>query len=167
MEALRGADTVGWCPQAYGAHHVRSVAQSEESCGSGGGKSTGGAGGAGGGRVEIKLTSATGECLINGIISANGQDGQADGAGGGSGGAIKVTCPILTGSGRVSAIGGNGRHGGGKSGGGGSGGRLRVSTRDQPSRTVNGNIAYSFDLNNQIVGYGRCLMPPPPPHLPT
>lgn len=86
----------------------------------------GGLGGTGGGslRIQSRLT------VIDGRVSANGQDGPASGTrtgcGGGSGGSIWITCDELDGYGSIQARGGAGS----TSGGGGSGGRVVVNYRN-------------------------------------
>jgi hypothetical protein len=85
--------------------------------GSGGGLgSTGGAGGAGGGAVKIV---ATGDLILDGLISANGADATNNRSGGGSGGSIWLSAKTITGTGVLAANGGAGEpiHGGGGGGG--------------------------------------------------
>jgi len=83
--------------------------------GSGGGAG----GGSGGGAVRINITNNS---TLNGLISANGEDGQSK-AGGGSGGTVYIQTNILTGSGSVTANGGQGYP---NYGGGGAGGRIAI-----------------------------------------
>jgi len=100
--------------------------------GSGGGSGSNGAGpgGAGGGIIRINVT---GTFLLDGVVSANGEDGLEGssnaGGGGGAGGSIWVSCATLAGSGRFEANGGDGK---GKNfiGGGGAGGRIAVYYSD-------------------------------------
>ena len=87
----------------------------------------GGMGGTGGGSLRIHSTRT----IVDGTVSANGQDaptgGQRSGCGGGSGGSIWLTCDELDGYGSFQARGGVGSKG---SAGGGSGGRIAVNYRD-------------------------------------
>ena len=80
-------------------------------------------GGKGGGLIVLETEQ---ECIINGVISANGEEGKA-GAGGyrypsgaGSGGGIMIDTNIFKGDGEILAN-------GGKSNGGGSGGGGRIA----------------------------------------
>lgn len=111
-----------------------------ESLGSGGGGA--GYGGAGGGLVKI---SALGNLLVEGNISALGQNGKAlsgNHGGGGSGGSIYLTGATLSGSGTISANGGNGDPTG--YAGAGAGGRVAIyysdSNFDTNNITVNGGV---------------------------
>jgi hypothetical protein len=86
--------------------------------GSGGGNNNNvgnGTGGAGGGFVRLNVT---GELRVDGKISANGLPGVATRAGGGSGGGIYLSVSKISGTGQISANGGNGNNGGGNGGGG-------------------------------------------------
>lgn len=76
-------------------------------------------GGMGGGAIRLNVG---GTLTVDGQISAAGNPATANNAGGGSGGSIWVTSGILTGTGSLSAIGGNGH----VYGGGGAGGRIAV-----------------------------------------
>ncbi|MCD6528247.1 lamin tail domain-containing protein [bacterium] len=95
--------------------------------GSGGGNN----GGAGGGAIIINVKDTL---TLNGTISANGENGEAEyywGRGGGSGGSIYITTNNFLGSGSITANGGNvfsneKALGGGNRGGGGGGGRIAV-----------------------------------------
>lgn len=60
---------------------------------------------------------------MNGVLSAKGQNGQADNAGGGSGGSIVIKSTNITGHGEINVRGGNGGIG---EGGAGAGGRIAV-----------------------------------------
>jgi len=78
-------------------------------------------GGAGGGAIKIEVQNTL---TLNGIISANGGDGNSDVpsgtySGGGSGGSIYITTNILIGSGIIKTNGGDGGKGSGYGGGGG------------------------------------------------
>ncbi|MBN1676395.1 MAG: carboxypeptidase regulatory-like domain-containing protein, partial [Kiritimatiellae bacterium] len=72
-------------------------------------------GGVGGGLVHLTVA---GTATVDGVILANGESGYAWGDSAGSGGGIRLDVGVLTGTGRISANGGNG-YGGGGSGGGG------------------------------------------------
>ncbi len=76
-------------------------------------------GGAGGGAIRLNVT---GTLALDGIISANGQDGNSSSGGGGSGGSIWLNVGTISGSGRISANGGMGSG----SGSGGGGGRIAI-----------------------------------------
>ncbi len=97
--------------------------------GSGGASSSGGGngnGGAGGGLVWIVARERV---LLNGLISAQGQDAYAGANGysaGGSGGGVYISCLRLAGDGGIILAGG-GRGGGHTSGGGGGGGGGRIA----------------------------------------
>jgi RHS repeat-associated protein len=89
--------------------------------GSGGGSATleGALGGAGGGAIRLDVG---GVLSIDGVLLANGEDGQTVGSGfggGGAGGAIAISSNVLTGGGVLCADGGAGA--GGQAGGGGGG----------------------------------------------
>ena len=86
--------------------------------GSGGGSST--TNGSAGGAAMHLIVGGT--LTDNGSISANGTAGISSGAGGGAGGALWLSAATLSGSGTISANGGNGEFFGG--GGGGAGGRI-------------------------------------------
>jgi len=80
-------------------------------------------GGFGGGVLFI---SVTGQLIVNGIISSNGNAGVLA-SGGGAGGTVFITTRRLLGSGMISCRGGDGGFSGGTaSGGGGSGGRVAL-----------------------------------------
>jgi len=103
------------------------------SIGSGGGSTSSDPGGAGGGAIKLEIAN---EIVLNGMISANGFDGQ-DGSGGGTGGSIWILSDIFSGSGDICADGGGiGAYYDG--GGGGAGGRIAidVSSTDTFSGTV-------------------------------
>jgi hypothetical protein len=89
--------------------------------GGGNGSTSGGLppyGGAGGGALML---SVIGPLTVNGRISVEGRDGEAN-SGGGAGGALNVTCSQLFGSGIISANGGAGNNAGG-----GAGGRIAIN----------------------------------------
>lgn len=75
----------------------------------------------GAGTIRIVVN---GKLTINGIISADGNNGVIAGAGGGSGGSIWITTSILSGKGLVTANGGAGES---NDGGGGGGGRIVIN----------------------------------------
>jgi len=87
-------------------------------------------GGAGGGAIKLTIT---GTLSLDGVISANGQDGDwfvpplsISQSGGGSGGSVYIITNTLSGSGSIIANGGEGGPWGGCYGGGGGGGRIAV-----------------------------------------
>jgi hypothetical protein len=84
--------------------------------GSGGGVSYAGVGGAGGGAIQIVTA---GNVIINGLITANGDNGTNSRSGGGAGGSVWITASSVSGSGAITANGGAGEpiHGGGGGGG--------------------------------------------------
>jgi len=88
--------------------------------GSGGGSVSTSLGGAGGGAISFNVT---GKLLVDGRISADGAFSTNQNCGGGSGGSIFLNAGTLSGSGLVSANGGNGAG----LGGGGGGGRISIS----------------------------------------
>jgi hypothetical protein len=77
-------------------------------------------GGAGGGALRITVQGAL---LVDGRISANGQNGQPQNGGGGSGGSVLLNVGAISGTGTVTANGGAGDAPGG---GGGGGGRISL-----------------------------------------
>lgn len=77
-------------------------------------------GGAGGGALKI---TTMGSLIVDGRISANGDQGSGPGGGGGAGGSVYVTAGLLTGAGFITADGGDGVP---TIGGGGGGGRVAV-----------------------------------------
>lgn len=106
--------------------------------GSGAAKSTddpfeGVAGGKGGGSIKLVTT---GNCVINGEISANGENGNNSTSydrGGGAGGSIFIITSGLSGAGILRAHGGNGTGNASSYGGGGAGGRIFVQyTSEDP-----------------------------------
>ena len=85
-------------------------------------------GGAGGGAIRVVVSDLL---RVDGYVSANGMDGLAGdrGCGGGSGGSIWIETDVLTGTGNISATGGDGSGtwpSGDARAGGGSGGRIAV-----------------------------------------
>ncbi|HXT13669.1 MAG TPA: hypothetical protein VN873_19120, partial [Candidatus Angelobacter sp.] len=70
----------------------------------------------GGGAVQLTINGAL---TVNGLISANGNDGFIAGSGGGSGGSIWITSGSLLGEGAITANGGAGESDEGGGGGGG------------------------------------------------
>jgi len=123
----------GAAGQSYGNE------QSPITLGSGGGESaTAAVGGKGGGALKLEVTNAF---TLNGILKANGTNGNIagnSGAGGGAGGSIWIEAGSFAGSGNSEAKGGNGgdtvKHGGG--GGGG-----RVIMRCQTANTFSGSAS--------------------------
>ncbi|HNT76362.1 MAG TPA: invasin domain 3-containing protein [Anaerolineae bacterium] len=122
--------------------------------GSGGGHASDYRGGAGGGAIH--LIGAT--LVVNGAISANGANGNADtrfGSGGGAGGSIWVEVATLSGAGIIRANGGAGAssaHYG--RGGGGAGGRIAIYAQDTPftgAYQVNGGAGGNPGKNGTLV----------------
>ena len=89
----------------------------------GGAGSTSGRGGNGGGILWFNVTNIL---EIDGIVSADGEDGPEKGAGGGSGGSIWIYCHVMKGRGKITARGGSGSFDTATPGGGGSGGRIAM-----------------------------------------
>lgn len=107
--------------------------------GGGGGQGNcggGGAGGVGGGAV---ILAVGGTLTLNGVVSANGTDGQPgagpSGGGGGAGGSINLSASVLTGNGTLRANGGSTASGGGS----GAGGRIALSASTSNSFTGTAN----------------------------
>jgi hypothetical protein len=86
----------------------------------GGGTQQPSIGGFGGGAVHLVVS---GFLQIDGLLSANGQNGSGSGGGGGSGGSIWVSTGTLSGAGSITANGGNGVD---SIGGGGAGGCIAL-----------------------------------------
>lgn len=80
-------------------------------------------GGRGGGVILVTATAID----VNGTISANGIAGEGRAAAGGSGGSISLITSTLSGSGNITAIGGNGRLSPLTLAGAGSGGRISLT----------------------------------------
>ncbi|WHI48483.1 hypothetical protein [Microbulbifer sp. VAAF005] len=113
-----------------------------KSLGSGGNHSSDGMGGTrGGGAVQIQAQSL----LLDGSIDANGQSiiGNSDSGyfGGGSGGAVLLSINVISGSGSISASGGQGNTGYSD---GGSGGRVALHYQS----------SNEFDISNRIFAVG-------------
>ena len=89
--------------------------------GSGGGNG-GGTGGSGGGYLILKVSK---KIELNGLLTANGENGRGQNAGGGSGGSVLIETTNMTGHGEISVLGGQGMG----LGGGGSGGRVGIHCR--------------------------------------
>ncbi|KAG7972713.1 hypothetical protein I3843_07G197400 [Carya illinoinensis] len=101
-------------------------------------------GGLGGGRVKMEIL---GHVVVEGSILADGGDGGTKG-GGGSGGSILIKAYRMTGSGRISACGGNGY-------GGGGGGRVSVdvfSRHYDPKLFVHGGSSFGCLENAGAAG---------------
>lgn len=110
-----GGGLPGLAGQAYGS------AMAPEAPGSAGGGAGTTAGKSGGGAVRI---AASGAVVVNGSISANGEDSAVNNSGAGSGGGIYITCRTIAGTnGAFSAIGGDGET---SPDAGGGGGRISV-----------------------------------------
>nr|POE61972.1 hypothetical protein CFP56_41805 [Quercus suber] len=101
-------------------------------------------GGLGGGKVSMDVV---GTVVVEGSILADGGDGGTKG-GGGSGGSIHIIAYKMTGSGRISACGGNGY-------GGGGGGRVSVnvfSRHYDPEIFVHGGSSFGCPKNAGAAG---------------
>lgn len=175
-----GSTTASTAPGAGGASSGTpdfSDVGSDYSRGSGGGGGGGGrsgtshngaAGGAGGGFIHITADTIT----VDGLITANGANGQAGpqtndgGAGGGAGGGIWLTAHTvtLTSANRLEVKGGTGGLGGannaGRKGGDGAAGYVRIdadadTVANEPDGTAHGRIdnvtAYSYDADNRLI----------------
>jgi uncharacterized repeat protein (TIGR01451 family) len=128
-----GDGGAGGCPGGYGSAYGSAIAPTDLGSGGGGSGATLGGifylstGGPGGGAIKLTVSDTL---TVNGLISANGVDGNWLGtsdAGGGSGGSIYIVASNVSGSGAVAADGGDsGPWGGGCAGGGGGGGRIAV-----------------------------------------
>mgnify|MGYP001565441437 CR=1 FL=1 len=95
--------------------------------------------------------SARGDMIVNGTLTANGQNGYSWHGGGGSGGAIWITCRNFAGSGLMRANGGD-KHG---SGGSGGGGRIAVwynVPESQWSAIAQGSM-YRVVVTNNLMSY--------------
>ena len=90
--------------------------------GSRGGAGLGGNGGAGGGAIQLSVGRSG---ILNGTLTANGQNATNSRAGGGAGGSIRITAPTITGNGMLRANGGAGEP---VHGGGGGGGRIALAS---------------------------------------
>jgi len=124
----------------FGGLSYDSISIPEQS-GSGGGSSTA-TGSAGGAAMHLTVN---GTLTLNGSITANGIDGVSSGAGGGAGGALWLSAASLSGSGTISANGGDGEFFGG--GGGGAGGRIAVYfSSNQFSGTISADGGQGFLL---------------------
>ncbi|MGH7954003.1 MAG: hypothetical protein ACREFE_19080, partial [Limisphaerales bacterium] len=100
--------------------------------GSGGGANIGAGGSEGGGAIQLTIGGAL---LLDGKITANGDDAAVFAAGGGSGGSVYLTVVgTLAGAGTISANGGAGAD---DLGGGGGGGRIFISSQ---TNNFTGNI---------------------------
>ncbi|KAA8521316.1 hypothetical protein F0562_011989 [Nyssa sinensis] len=101
-------------------------------------------GGGGGGRIQLEIVKFV---EVNGSLLADGGDGGTKG-GGGSGGSIFIKASKITGSGWMSACGGNGFAGGG-------GGRVSVdvfSRHDDPKIFVHGGRSIGCPENSGAAG---------------
>ena len=132
------------------------------SLGSGGGDNNDNTGGKGGGAIKLTVS---GNIIVNGGISANGEKGSIsgnDGGGGGSGGSIWIFANSISGASTISANGGNAVDAY-YDGGGGGGGRIALYLKDKLSvplenLSVNGGTAYGSAQPGgsgslQILGY--------------
>jgi len=117
------------------ANPVYDLVDAPTKLGSGGGQGAGSGnpGGAGGGRIQLTcaVLRLDGSLTANGLSSPNNSGGDG---GGGSGGTVFITAGTLSGSGTISASGGNSTDG---SGGGGGGGRIAI---DYGTNTFTGSV---------------------------
>jgi hypothetical protein len=102
--------------QSRSSHLVFGDPKNPAFLGSGGGAWDNEDGGNGGGKITLHASI---QLIVNGKISANGDNGAGSAAGGGSGGSIIIHTPLLSGNGFIEANGGG-------SGPGGGGGRVAV-----------------------------------------
>ena len=139
-----GGDYMGDAGEAYGVIH------NPDEPGSGAGPDS--RGGAGGGLVLI----SAGELVLEGNISADGQDGR-DWGGGGAGGGICIRADVIRGSGSISANGGgvasNGRAGGG-------GGRVAVFYGDLDGFSVSNRVTASGGSGTYAGSAGSVFLKP-------
>ncbi|KAK1417918.1 hypothetical protein QVD17_27054 [Tagetes erecta] len=101
-------------------------------------------GGGGGGKIMVMVN---GSIEMNGLLLAEGGDGSPRG-GGGSGGSIYIKAYKMTGSGKISACGGNGF-------GGGGGGRIATdvfSRHEDPKIFVHGGYSLGCPSNAGAAG---------------
>ncbi|KAL8209856.1 hypothetical protein R6Q57_006588 [Mikania cordata] len=101
-------------------------------------------GGGGGGKISLMVN---GSVEMNGLLLAEGGDGSPRG-GGGSGGSIYIKAYKMTGSGKISACGGNGF-------GGGGGGRIATdvfSRHEDPKIFVHGGYSLGCPSNAGAAG---------------
>ncbi|KAK9065546.1 hypothetical protein SSX86_014947 [Deinandra increscens subsp. villosa] len=101
-------------------------------------------GGGGGGKITVMVN---GSIEMNGLLFADGGDGSPRG-GGGSGGSIYIKAYKMTGSGKISACGGNGF-------GGGGGGRIATdvfSRHEDPKIFVHGGYSLGCPSNAGAAG---------------
>ncbi|MDP2941530.1 MAG: PxKF domain-containing protein [Candidatus Omnitrophota bacterium] len=112
--------------------------------GSGGAHGNVGNGGAGGGAIQLNISGAL---IVNGAISANGQDapGTQGQGGGGSGGSIYIVVNNLSGTGSIMANGGKGGPWCCSYGAGGGGGRIAVYSQ---SSNFTGGIEAKGGIGN-------------------
>jgi hypothetical protein len=117
--------------------------------GSGGGRTSGGAGG---GAVKLDVS---GTLTLNGVITANGNNGTgsySNYSGGGSGGGIWINAGTLAGAGSLTANGGAGGVYSSSFGGSGGGGRISINyTTDSSTIT---SFAHSGSVNGRYGGAG-------------
>jgi hypothetical protein len=136
--------------------------------GSGGGVGGLAMGGAGGGVICLDVE---GTVRIDGALRADGTWGRDggdetwifdNGGGGGSGGSIEIRCAVLTGTGRISAAGGNNRNQV-PIGGGGGGGHIAIfaTTRLLPDNFVLAPGGYGFQNGQEgTVIFGTTIVKP-------
>ena len=104
-------------------------------------------GGKGGGVITLKATTSI---QVDGLVSANGNDGGD--CGGGSGGSIYIETDYFKGSGMVTSRGGAGNG----TGGGGGGGRISIVHRVSPEFTGDvfadgGDISCKYHASSKLI----------------
>jgi len=107
----------------------------------------------GGGLIRIVVND---RLVIDGSVSANGEDGGSWYAGG-SGGGISIRCRTIEGSGSIQANGGTASVGGSRGGGSGAGGRISIVYDTAAQAMVSPPPALVLEANG---GTGTGLVPP-------
>jgi hypothetical protein len=153
----RGARGEGSNYPAGGGRYDLAFAPDEPGSGGGRCNNSSSPGGAGGGVVTALIS---GTCTIDGMLSANGNNGSLSsdrGAGGGSGGSVRIDCAVLAGEGGATAKGGRGGANNWE-GGGGSGGRVVFLTDDASSYTGGATIDVSAGLGFETAQPGSAAV---------
>jgi hypothetical protein len=114
----------------------------------GGGSSLYTIGGRGGGSIEVDVA----KLILHGSIAANGAVGTGAGSGGGSGGSVNMKIGTISGTGEITANGGQGMFNAVSFGGGGSGGRISIDCIDCIS--TNTSSILSNEFTGKITSYG-------------
>ncbi len=120
--------------------------------GSGGGSTSWAPGGAGGGCITLQVG---GTLVLNGVVTANGGNGQraydTQASGAGAGGTVCLTVGHLTGAGSLTANGGYGLGCNNGTSGGGAGGRVAIHAT---ATTFTGTLTAIGDRGGQYAGAG-------------